>query len=105
MTPAEVFADAFLNIELADFEKELDLLVEIALVTENGSYDEARERDHLIYLRKTLTEVLNAANLLAEKQRRRFIRKVELRAREGGAHKPSAFSQPENSAGASNGVS
>jgi|GEM_PF-4435070 hypothetical protein len=104
MTPSEEFADIFFNVRLSEFESELDQLIEIALITENGSYDSARDRDHLIYIRHSLRRVLVTANLIAEKQRQRFKRKAELRVREDNAHKPSAFTEPENSAGTPNGV-
>ncbi len=104
MKPSEVFADAFFNIKLVEFESEIDLIVEIALVTENGSYDTARSRDHLLYLKKRLTEVLKAAYSIAEKQRQRLITKEERLTRQGDIHKLSVFTQPENSASMANDI-
>lgn len=72
MTPSKVFADVFMNFELAEMEKEIDRLLEIALVTDNGNFDYPEERDKLFFFKQNLMRCLEAGHALAEKQQKRL---------------------------------
>jgi hypothetical protein len=82
MTPSEEFADVFVNFSLSEMEKQMDLLIEIALITNNCNFDDFEERSTLFFFKQNIMRCLEAGNILAKKQQKRIGRKT-LQAMEG----------------------
>ncbi len=74
MSTFEAFDEVFKSFHLGELVKEIDLLTEIALTTDNGYYDASEERDRLFFFKRTLVKCLEAAEVLAEKNFNRIKR-------------------------------
>lgn len=83
MIPNKVFAEVFQNFELAEMGKQIDLLLEIALITDNCNFDNAKERGNLFFFKQNLKRCLEAGHVLAEKQKKRLLRKRVAKMEEG----------------------
>jgi hypothetical protein len=75
MQHSKLFANFFANYnyDLPTVEKKIDTLIEIALTTNNGSFDDPEDRADLFFFKMGLMEVLESAHILAEKQHQRFL--------------------------------
>ncbi|HWY35813.1 MAG TPA: hypothetical protein VNX68_14315 [Nitrosopumilaceae archaeon] len=80
MNHYQVFDNFFNNydFDLRAIEKKIDTLLEIALSTNNGLFDDAEERADLFFFKMGLMEVLESAHILGEKQHKKHLQKYEL---------------------------
>ncbi len=65
MYPSEIFTVFFKGNDLMDVHSRIDLLFKIALTTDNGHFDKAKERKELFYFKEELLKCVDAARRLA----------------------------------------
>jgi len=62
--PDRVISEFFEEFHLSDVREHLAQLVEIALITQNNYFQDARERDKILWFTRRLEMLAEAANLL-----------------------------------------
>jgi hypothetical protein len=73
MKPIHALTDFSASHGLDEVHTRIELLVKIAMITDNGYFDEVKERKDLYFFVDNLKRCLNAVYSLAEKQHRRLL--------------------------------
>jgi hypothetical protein len=65
MYPSEIFTEFFQWYKLREVHTRIELLFKIALTTDNGNYDDPKEREELFFFKEELMKCIDAARRLA----------------------------------------
>jgi hypothetical protein len=74
MRPIDTLTDFSTSHGLDEIHARIELLVKIAMITDNGYFDKAEERKDLFFFIDNLKRCLSAVYLLSDRQHRHFLR-------------------------------
>jgi hypothetical protein len=73
MRPIDTLTDFSTSHDLDEIHARIELLVKIAMITDNGHFDKAEERKDLFFFIENLKRCLSAAYSLAERHHRHLL--------------------------------